>query len=73
MRTGGILFLVGVVAIVATVLPLFFGWSRLPTAVYLVAMLAPVGLGLALLGLLRAARSSRSPRDPAESDLHLPL
>ncbi len=73
MRVGGVLFAVGVLAIVATVVPLLVGSSRLPTAAYLVAMLAPLGMGLALVGLLRAARSRRRRPDPSELDLDLPL
>lgn len=54
---GAAIFLVGVVAIAAAVLPYFFGHGNTPLALNLLAVAAPIGLGLALLGLLRTARS----------------
>jgi len=56
VRVGAVLFAVGVVAIVATILPLATGGSRLPLAGYLLSLLAPLGLGVALWGVLRTAR-----------------
>lgn len=62
VAAGAALFALGTLAAVATVVPLFLGLPRLPTAAYLLAMLAPVGFALALAGLVRAARSRRTPR-----------
>jgi hypothetical protein len=58
--TGATVFGVGLLATLITVVPLFLGSSRLPVPFYLLALLAPVGLGIALTGLLRSARSGRS-------------
>jgi hypothetical protein len=49
-------FAVGLVATLATVVPFLFGAYDRPLALNLLALLMPVGVGLALLGLLRAAR-----------------
>lgn len=62
VAVGAVLFGIGLLATLITVVPLFIGSSRFPVAVYLVAMLGPVGFGLALLGLLRAARARRPRR-----------
>ncbi|MFC1415342.1 hypothetical protein [Streptacidiphilus cavernicola] len=59
VRVGAILFLIGAVATIATVAPLFLGLSRLPTPAYFVSMVMPLGFGTALLGLLRSARAQR--------------
>jgi hypothetical protein len=65
---GALLFAVGLVATVATVTPFLVGADPLPVAAYLLAGLAPLGLGVALLGLLaqasgfRAARRGRAQR-----------
>jgi hypothetical protein len=61
VRVGAILFLVGAVATVATVAPLFLGLTPLPTAAYFVSMVMPLGFGVALVGLLRSARAQRRP------------
>lgn len=59
---GVVVFAVGALAALATVVPLFLGATRLPTPVYLAAVICcPVGLGLALVGLLRTARARRLP------------
>ena len=59
---GAIVFTVGLLATLVTLVPFFVGSDPFPTAVYLVALLAPVGFALALAGLLRAARSHRDPQ-----------
>lgn len=56
VRTGGVLFAAGLVAVLAIVVPFFLGHGNAPEALNLVALLLPVGFGLALLGLLRGAR-----------------
>lgn len=53
------LFAVGVVFTLLTFGPFFFGVDERPLLLNLGALLAPVGLGLALFGLVRQARSSQ--------------
>lgn len=53
-RVGGALFAIGFIAAVAVVVPYFTGSEHLPTAAYLVAMVAPVGVALVLIGLVGA-------------------
>ncbi|QMU67493.1 hypothetical protein [Streptacidiphilus sp. P02-A3a] len=65
VRVGAILFLIGAVATVVTVAPLFLHLSRLPTAAYFVCMVMPLGFAVALLGLLKSARGQR--RSPVRS------
>ena len=62
VAVGAIVFTVGLLATLVTMVPFFIGSDPFPTAVYLVALLAPVGFALALAGLLRAARSQRDPQ-----------
>lgn len=58
VRTGAVVFAVGLLAVLAIVVPYFLGHGNdAPTAVNLLALLLPVGLGLALLGLLRGVRA----------------
>ena len=59
---GAVVFTVGLLATLVTMVPFFIGSDPLPTAVYLIALLAPVGFALALAGLLRTARSHRDPQ-----------
>ncbi len=56
VRGGAVVFAIGVVAVVAIVVPFFLGQHDAPEALNLVALLLPVGFGLALLGLLRGAK-----------------
>jgi hypothetical protein len=65
VRVGAVVFAVGVVAVVADFAPFFFGHSNLPTWLALSTLALPLGLGLALGGLLRQARAARR-RAPAE-------
>jgi peptidoglycan/LPS O-acetylase OafA/YrhL len=63
VRAGGVVFLVGVVAVVVAVVPFFFGHENWPLPLNLAAgVLPPLGLGLALVGLLRAGRARRRAR-----------
>ena len=57
VRLGAALFAVGVVAVLAILIPFLTG-SRTdaPPVLDLAALLLPAGLGLALVGLLRGAR-----------------
>lgn len=66
VRVGAIVFLVGAVATVVTVAPLFLGLTPLPSAAWFVSMLMPAGFGTALTGLLRSARAQR--RSPVRTD-----
>jgi hypothetical protein len=63
VAVGATVFLVGVLATLATLAPLLLGGDELPTAVYVVATLATaVGLALALLGMLQGNRARRRRR-----------
>lgn len=59
VRAGGVVFAVGAVATLATVLPLLVGADPLPTAAYLVSMLMAVGFAIAAAGLLRSVAHQR--------------
>ena len=59
VAVGAVVFTVGLLATLVTMVPFFVGSDPFPTAVYLVALFAPVGLALALMGLLRSARAQR--------------
>ncbi|RLU86973.1 hypothetical protein CTZ27_24680 [Streptomyces griseocarneus] len=59
VRIGAIVFLVGAVATLATVAPLFLGADPLPTAAYFVSMLMGVGFLIAAAGVLRAVAAQR--------------
>jgi hypothetical protein len=53
VRGGAVIFAVGTVAVLAILVPFFLGHGHdAPSALNLLALLLPVGLGLALLGLL---------------------
>lgn len=59
VRIGAGVFLAGLVAILVVVLPFFFGVDNWPLPVNLAAgVLPPLGLLLALAGLVRGARST---------------
>lgn len=62
VAVGAVVFTVGLLATLVTMVPFFVGSEPFPTPVYLVSLLAPVGFALALAGLLRAARSHRDPQ-----------
>ncbi len=60
VRVGAGVFVLGVVAVVAAVVPsLLTGEPGRLALVVLAGSLLPLGLGIALLGLLRAARTAR--------------
>ncbi|KNB51502.1 hypothetical protein [Streptomyces caatingaensis] len=59
VRAGAIVFLIGAVATLATVAPLFLGADPLPTAAYFVSMLMGVGFAIAAGGVLRAVAAQR--------------
>ncbi|MFF3289294.1 hypothetical protein [Streptomyces sp. NPDC003023] len=67
VRAGAVVFIVGAVATLVTVAPLFLGTEPFPTVAYAVSMLMGVGFLVAAAGVLRSiaaqrrqARSSRS-------------
>jgi hypothetical protein len=57
IRIGAVLVLVGALAALVTVAPLLLGRDPFPTWVYLTAILAPLGLGLAMGGVYAKARA----------------
>ena len=59
VRAGAVLFGLGVLGILTVVVPFLLGREDAPLWTTLLASLLPVGLGLALLGLLRGARARR--------------
>ncbi|WP_329566611.1 hypothetical protein [Kitasatospora sp. NBC_01266] len=59
VRLGGVVFVVGALATIATFVPLFFHLTPLPTPAYFASMLMPLGFLLALLGMFRSARAQR--------------
>src|SRR4051812_22408483 len=62
VRAGGVVFVLGLIAVLVVVLPFFFGKQDWPLALNLAAgVLPPLGLALALAGLVRSAR--RTARD----------
>ena len=62
VRLGALLFGLGVLGILAVVVPFLLGRDDAPLWTTLLASLLPVGLGVALLGLLRGARTRRRER-----------
>lgn len=59
VRAGGILFIIGAVATLVTIAPLFLHTKPFPTAAYLVCMLMAVGFVLAASGVLRSIGAQR--------------
>src|SRR3954470_5343841 len=57
VRAGAVVFAVGLLAVLVVVLPFFFGRENWPLPLNLAAgPLPPLGLALALAGLVRSAR-----------------
>src|SRR5664280_2374544 len=67
VRAGAVVFVVGVLAVLADLVPFFLGHPNRPLLVNVAAFLAPVGLGIALLGLARSARQ------PGDEEARQPL
>ncbi|MBO0653083.1 hypothetical protein J1792_09840 [Streptomyces triculaminicus] len=59
VRAGAVVFLVGAVATLATVAPLFLGADPLPPAAYFVCMLMGVGFLVSGAGVLRSIAEQR--------------
>jgi hypothetical protein len=58
VQVGAVLFGLGLLAALVVVVPFFLGRSNAPLALTLGTLLMPLGLGVALSGLLRGARRS---------------
>ncbi|MEW2631917.1 hypothetical protein AB0903_09710 [Streptomyces sp. NPDC048389] len=59
VRAGAIVFIVGAVATLVTVAPLFLGTEPFPTVAYLVSMLMGVGFLVAAAGVMRSIAAQR--------------
>ncbi|WP_328676379.1 hypothetical protein OG905_22295 [Streptomyces sp. NBC_00322] len=59
VRVGAIVFIVGAVATLVTVAPLFLGTEPFPPIAYAVCMLMGVGFLIAAAGVLRSIASQR--------------
>ncbi|MER7412352.1 MULTISPECIES: hypothetical protein [Streptomyces] len=59
VRIGGIVFLIGAVATLVTMAPLFLGTEPFPAPAYFVCMLMGAGFVIAGVGVFRAARAQR--------------
>ncbi|MER5973020.1 hypothetical protein ABT112_25370 [Streptomyces sp. NPDC002055] len=59
VRIGAIVFLVGALATVATMAPLFLGADPLPAPAYFVCMLMGAGFVIAGAGVLRSMAAGR--------------
>ncbi|MFI0711784.1 hypothetical protein ACH4SK_14235 [Streptomyces inhibens] len=67
VRIGAIMFLVGAVATLATVMPLFLGTDPLPSFFYAVCMLMGAGFVVAAAGVIRSAVAQRRQAEAASS------
>lgn len=69
VRIGAIVFLIGAVATLATVTPLFIGADPLPPVAYFVSMLMAVGFVVAAAGVVRSVMAQRrQAKEAARSD-----
>lgn len=59
IRVGGIVFLVGAVATLVTVAPLFLGTTPFPTYMFVLSMLMGVGFLIAGAGVLQSVAAGR--------------
>ncbi|MEW1903733.1 MULTISPECIES: hypothetical protein [unclassified Streptomyces] len=59
VKAGGILFVIGAVATLVTVAPLFLGTDPFPTVAYTVSMLMGVGFLVAAAGVMRSIAAQR--------------
>ena len=59
VRVGAGIFALGLVALLLIVVPFFLGRTDAPLPLTLGTLLLPIGLGIALWGLLRSARRAR--------------
>jgi nitrate/nitrite transporter NarK len=71
IRVGVVIFMVGAVATIGTVIPLLADLTPLPTAAYLVSMLMAVGFAVAIAGVIRSvSHQRRLVRAAAQSQEH---
>ncbi|MBL3667478.1 hypothetical protein JL475_16075 [Streptomyces sp. M2CJ-2] len=59
VRAGGVVFIIGAVATLVTVAPLFLGTEPFPTYMFVLSMLMGVGFLMAGAGVLRSAAAGR--------------
>jgi hypothetical protein len=59
IRAGAVLFFIGTVATLVTVIPLFLGAKPFPTYMYLLSMLMGVGFLVAGAGVLQSITAGR--------------
>ncbi|KIF69340.1 membrane protein [Streptomyces sp. AcH 505] len=59
VRIGAIVFIVGAVATLVTVAPLFLGTRPFPSVAYAICMLMAVGFVIAAVGILRTIGAQR--------------
>jgi membrane associated rhomboid family serine protease len=59
LRSGAVLFAIGLVFAVLTFFPFLLGRDNTPLGIALATMLSPLGFGVALLALVREAGVSR--------------
>ena len=71
VRVGAGVFALGLVGVLLVVVPFFLGHGEAPLPLDLLALLLPVGFGLALLGLLRGTRHPQQVHGPAPELPHL--
>jgi hypothetical protein len=62
VRAGAVVFGVGLLDALCVIVPFFLGRTDAPLPLALGTILMPVGLGISLSGLLRAARRGRRAR-----------
>ncbi|GGQ75945.1 hypothetical protein [Kitasatospora griseola] len=65
VRVGGVVFVLGTLATIATMVPLFLDLPRLPSIAWGLSMLMPLGLLVALTGLFTTARAESRRRRAA--------
>ncbi|MEU3197218.1 MULTISPECIES: hypothetical protein [unclassified Streptomyces] len=59
VRAGAIVFIIGAVATLVTVAPLFLGTTPFPTYMFVLSMLTGVGFLMAGAGVVRSAAAGR--------------
>ncbi|MEU2774220.1 hypothetical protein ABZ646_15070 [Streptomyces sp. NPDC007162] len=67
IRAGAVVFFIGTVATLVTVIPLFLGAKPFPTYMYLLSMLMGVGFLIAGAGVLRSIAAGRRQARAASS------
>ncbi|GAA4776756.1 hypothetical protein [Streptomyces sanyensis] len=67
VRVGAVVFIIGAVATLVTVAPLFLGTDPFPTLAYAVSMLMGVGFLIAGAGVMRSIAAQRRQAGSARS------